>query len=62
MIKVYHYKGGEVILNESEIVSIERAGTSSQWHGIRSVITMSTGKVIESGSSVEDISKMLGLE
>jgi hypothetical protein len=51
--------GRKVYINPAEIVSIDEAGASSNWHGIRTVITLSNKRVIEAQDSFGTIIKMV---
>ena len=59
MIEVTNFQGGAVLISPSSIVTVTEAAASSQWHGIRSVIKLGNGAVIESSNTVQAIQKKL---
>lgn len=59
LIKTQDYKGNDILLNTDAVMSIVEASTSSQWHGVRSVIHLLNGKVIECGERVSTLEEKL---
>ncbi|QIL72311.1 hypothetical protein G7048_19305 [Diaphorobacter sp. HDW4B] len=59
MIEVIDNTGVRHLLNADGIVRVSEAGTSSQWHGIRSWITMMDGKTIDCQQNVQEVKKLL---
>ena len=59
MIEVTDCNGHRHLLNPDGIVRVSEAGTSSQWHGIRSYIVTMHGKTIECQQSVQEVQKLL---
>lgn len=59
MIEITKPSGEKVWLANAAIASVETAGTSSQWHGIRSYVTTFDRKVIEARETYEEIVKQL---
>lgn len=55
MIKLSDADGGVVYLAPSAIAQIHQAGTSSQWHGIRSHIKTFDGKSLSVRESADEI-------
>lgn len=55
MIKIYKPSCAILMLHPDAIASIEEAGPSSQWHGIKAFVRTFDGRVIESGSTVREI-------
>lgn len=46
----------------NNIARITEAGTSSQWHGIRSIVKLFDGKVLECSEVASDIAKQLAAQ
>ncbi len=59
LIKTHDYRGTDVLLNTDAVISIVEASTSSQWHGIRSIIHLLNGKVVECGERVSTLEEKL---
>lgn len=59
MIQTYDKDGRDVLLNPSEISSVEQAGVSDQWHGTKSYIRLSNGRLISCGESVMAIAQKI---
>lgn len=59
MIRITTNDGRHIYLDLRAIASIEEAGTSSQWHGIRSYVTTFDGKTIETEDHASDIVKRM---
>jgi hypothetical protein len=59
MIQTYDKEGRDVLLNPSEISSVEQAGVSDQWHGTKSYIRLSNGRLISCGESVMAIAQKI---
>ena len=55
MIIVTDVYGRKRALSPAAIAQIAEAGTSSQWHGIRSVIRTFDGQVIECREDMADV-------
>lgn len=55
MIKITDYKGQTHYVSHLHIVHIKEAGTSSQWHGIRSYVTLESGFVIEAKNKADEL-------
>lgn len=56
VIELYLSNGKDALINHSNISSVIEAGASSQWHGVKRIITMKCGtrhEVNESYSSVK---------
>ena len=47
MIRIFDANSHEIFLAAEAIASITQAGTSSQWHGIRSFVKTFDGRTIE---------------
>lgn len=48
-------KGGKILFNSDQVVSIVEAGTSSQWHGTRTIIKLTSGQILECGEAIDEI-------
>lgn len=59
MIEITKPSGEKVWLANAAIASVETAGTSSQWHGIRSYVKTFDGKWLEARETCEEIVKQL---
>lgn len=59
MIEVIDSNGRKHLLNPDGIVRVSEAGTSCQWHGIRSYIVTMHGLTIECQQSVQEVQKLL---
>ena len=57
MIKLTQHNGNAVYLAPDAIARIKEAGTSSQWHGIRSIVTTFDKQTLEVQDRAEDIAK-----
>jgi hypothetical protein len=55
MIEVTDCSGHRHYLAPAAIASVSEAGTSSQWHGIRSYVRLFDGRVIEARETVEKV-------
>lgn len=47
MVKIIDFNGRTVYAAPDAVASITEAGASSQWHGIRSIVKLFDGRVIE---------------
>lgn len=56
MIKLTDTSGAAIYLSPAAIASIQEAGTSSQWHGIRAYVQTFSGKTYEVQQTAEEIS------
>lgn len=59
MIKLTQYNGGAVYLAPDAIARITEAGVSSQWHGIRSIVTTFDKQTLEVQDRADDIAKAI---
>lgn len=57
MIEVTDHRGGAVLVNPRNIVTVTEASVSGRWHSINSIIKLDNGAVIESRDTVQDIRK-----
>jgi hypothetical protein len=62
MIEVTDCSGHRHYLAPAAIASVSEAGTSSQWHGIRSRVRMFDGRTIEARDTVDEIAARLAKE
>lgn len=53
MIELVTYDGHTMFVAPSAIASVTEAGTSSQWHGIRSIVRLFDGKAIEASQTAQ---------
>ena len=56
MIEIRAYNGTRHYVSPAAIASVSETGASSQWHGIRSIVRLFDGAVIESDDRAETIS------
>ena len=59
MINVQDINGRCHLLNTEAISRVTEAGASSQWHGVRTIIRMIDGSIIESRSTINEIGAQL---
>lgn len=59
MIKITDINGCANYLAPEAIARVTEAGTSSQWHGIRSIVKTFDGQTIEARDSADDIAKAI---
>lgn len=59
MIRLHDHEGRSIFLAPDAVAKITEAGTSSQWHGIRSYVKTFDGEVLEVGESSHEIALML---
>lgn len=55
MIELHAPDGRKMYLARAAVAQVTEAGTSSQWHGIRSVVRALDGRAIEVRETVEEI-------
>lgn len=60
MIQITDVNGKKRYLSPDAIASIAEASTSSQWHGIRSIVKLFDRSVIESQESADEIATLVG--
>ncbi len=59
MIRVIDIDGGAHYLNPAAIASITEAGASSQWYGVKSIVRLFDGRVVESRETAAEIDAAL---
>lgn len=59
MITLTDYNGKRHYLHKDAIARVTEAGTSSQWHGIRSVVKCFDGQVIECSDTAQAIAQQI---
>lgn len=59
MIRLTDVNGQTHYLAEATVARISEAGVSSQWHGIRSFVRTSDGKIIEVRETAHEIATMI---
>lgn len=59
MIKLTQHNGCAVYLAPDAIARITEAGKSSQWHGIRSIVTTFDKQTLEVKDRADDITKAI---
>ncbi|MBB1599940.1 hypothetical protein [Variovorax sp. UMC13] len=57
MIRITSHTGTTHYVAPAAIAEIVEAGASSQWHGIRSVVRLFDGRVIEASETAEQIAR-----
>ena len=55
MIKITDYKGCTHFVAHGAIAKLSEVGLSSQWRGIRCIVKLFDGSVIETGDTVDRI-------
>lgn len=59
MIKLTQHNGAAIYLAPEAIARITEAGASSQWHGIRSIVTTFDKQTLELQDRADDIAKAI---
>jgi len=59
MITVTEIDGRKVHVNDAAIATITEAGPSSQWHGVRSIVHLFDGRVIEAREPADDLKRCM---
>lgn len=62
MLKLNNYDGKIILISPAAIAQVTEAGTSSQWHGIRSIVHTFDKRVLEVQQSYNEIQSMLAKE
>lgn len=62
MIEITDNGGLRHYLAPASIASVSEAGSSGQWHGIRSYVRLFNGRVIEARETVDEIAARLAKE
>lgn len=62
MIKITDYKGRTHFVAADAIAKVSEAGASSQWHGIRCIVKLFDGSVIEAGDTADWIAAAVAQE
>jgi hypothetical protein len=60
MFKLTDSNGRDVYLTSANVARIDEAGTSSQWHGIRSFVRLVDGDVIECQEDAATVARLVG--
>lgn len=55
LIQIEDFNGRRQYVSAGAIAQITEAGASSQWHGIRSIVRLFDGRVIESRDSADEL-------
>lgn len=59
MIRIQNHRGRYDYVSPDAVASIQEAGTSSQWHGIRSFVKLFDGRLIESSEDAALIAERI---
>ncbi len=59
MIRVTDINGCEFYLAATNIASINVAATSSQWHGVRSIVSLFDGGLIECQQEARHVARLI---
>lgn len=59
MITLYLQSGLRVLLHRDAIARVVETGASSQWHGIKAVVTTFDGQRHEVGQTVREIEQLI---
>lgn len=62
MIKLYDFNGTHHFVAAAAIARVSVACTSSQWHGIRSLVYLFDGKVIECNQTADEVRRLVEAE
>lgn len=60
MFKITDSNGQDVYLTSAHVARIDEAGSSSQWHGIRSFVRLVDGAVIECQQDAAAVARLVG--
>lgn len=59
LIEITDFNGAKQYISAGAVEQITEAGASSQWHGIRSIVRLFNGKVIESQNTAYEVASMV---
>ena len=59
MIEILRYDGRKELINPSAIARVTEACVSSQYHGIKSLVKLFDGQLIESCHTMDEIAALL---
>lgn len=59
MIKLTDMNGRDVYLAARNVASVNEAGQSSQWHGVRSIVRTFDGAVIECQEEARHVARLI---
>lgn len=59
LIEITDFNGATQYVSAGAVEQITEAGASSQWHGIRSIVRLFNGKVIESQNAAYEVALMV---
>lgn len=59
MIAITDHRGMKQLVSLQAIATVKEAGASSQWHGIRSIVKLFDGSIIESSESITDLQRKI---
>lgn len=62
MIEIHAFSGATHYLAAAAIARVEQACPSSQWHGIKSVVHLFDGKVIECCQTAAEVRRLVEAE
>jgi hypothetical protein len=57
MIEIHQQDGRSVFVAPEAVASVEEAGTSSQWHGIRARVRLHDGTVYETSDTAAKVAQ-----
>lgn len=59
MLSLRTTTGATILVNPNNIVSVTEAASSTKWHGIQTIISLSDGKVVESTDTIQYIKEQM---
>lgn len=62
MIKLYNFNGTHHFVAATAIARVSETGASSAWHGIRSLVYLFDGKVIECNQTADEVRRLIEAE
>lgn len=60
MIRIYDYNGKPCLINPNQIISVIASGAS--WHGIKAIVRLTDGTIVEARESVYEIEDKINAE
>ena len=59
MITLHDHQGRKLLLHRDAIARVVETGASSQWHGIKAIVTAFDGRQHEVGNTVHEIEQLM---
>lgn len=60
LVESRDHNGKVLVFNSDQVVSMKEAGTSSQWHGIKTLIKLTDGQTLECAENITELSSKMG--